>query len=83
MTITGDALRTIVEGSEKIETILYFDDVFLGMVARKTDLTLLTYPGNTLFFYTQAFKPGAYAKMSAAHRYAPVDLLALWQIVDR
>lgn len=83
VTITGDALRTIVEGSEKIETILYFDDVFLGMVARKTDLTLLTYPGNTLFFYTQAFKPGAYAKMSAAHRYAPVDLLALWQIVDR
>ena len=83
VTITGDALRTIVEGSEKSETILYFDDVFLGMVARKTDLTLLTYPGNTLFFYTQAFKPGAYAKMSAAHRYAPVDLLALWQIVDR
>lgn len=83
VTITGDALRTIVETSEKISPILYFDDVFLGMIAKEARLTLLSYPGNTLFFYTQAFDPVSYTKMSAAHRYSPVDLLALWQIVNR
>ena len=83
VTITGDVLRTIVETSEKISPILYFDDVFLGMIAKEARLTLLSYPGNTLFFYTQAFDPVSYTKMSAAHRYSPVDLLALWQIVNR
>lgn len=83
VTIAGDTLRTIVETSEKIGPILYFDDVFLGMIAREAELTLLRYPGNTLFFYNQAFNPSSYSKMSAAHRYGPVDLLALWQIANR
>ena len=83
VTIAGDTLKTIVETSEKIGPILYFDDVFLGMIAREANLTLLTYPGNTLYFFNQAFNPSVYSRMSAAHRYAPVDLLALWQIASR
>ena len=49
-----------VHSQEEIEIEWNFDDVFLGMIAREANLTLLTYPGNTLYFFNQAFNPSVY-----------------------
>lgn len=83
VTIAGDTLATIVKYSEHIGPILYFDDTFLGQVAAITNITLLTYPQGVMEFMWKAYMPGVYMRLSAAHRYTPVDVVALWQLANR
>lgn len=83
VTIAGDTLETIVKYCEHIGPILYFDDVFLGQIATVTNITLLSYPPGIMEFLWKPYLPGTYMKLSAAHRYTPADVIALWQIANR
>lgn len=83
VTIAGDTLSTIVKYSEHIGPILYFDDTFLGQVAAITNITLLTYPQGVMEFMWKAYMPGVYMRLSAAHRYTPADVVAVWQLANR
>ena len=83
VTIAGDTLETIVKYCEYIGPIIYFDDVFLGQIAAITNVTLLSYPGGVMEYMWKSYSPSVYMKLSAAHRYTPADVLALWQIANR
>ena len=83
VTIAGDTLETIVKYCEYIGPIIYFDDVFLGQIAAITNITLLSYPGGVMEYMWKSYSPSVYMKLSAAHRYMPADVLALWQIANR
>lgn len=83
VTIAGDTLRMIVKYCEHIGPIIYFDDVFLGQIAAITDIKLLNYPPGTMEFMNKPYTPSTYTKLAAAHRYTPVDIIALWQLADR
>ena len=83
VTIAGDTLQTIVKYCEHIGPIIYFDDVFLGQIASITNITLLSYPGGVMEFLWKKYNGKTYKKLAAAHRYTPVDIVALWQIANR
>lgn len=83
VTIAGDTLRMIVKYCEHIGPIIYFDDVFLGQIAAITNITLLTYPPGAMEFMNKPYSPSTYTKLVAAHRYTPVDVVALWQLANR
>ena len=83
VTIAGDTLQTIVKYCEYIGPIIYFDDVFLGQIAAITNITLLTYPPGTMEYMWKSYNSKTYSKLSSAHRYTPVDVIALWQIANR
>ena len=57
--------------------------MFLGQIAAITNITLLTYPPGTMEYMWKSYNSKTYAKLSAAHRYTPVDVVALWQIANR
>lgn len=83
VTIAYDTLSMIVKYSEMVGPIIYFDDVFLGQIARKANISLLDYPNKDMYFWAQKYEPIMYSSLVAAHKYAPQDILALWSLGDR
>lgn len=72
-----DVLGKIVEYSSQIGPVIYFDDVFLGQIADKANITLVPMSSRLVFGNTIAFTSSFY-DLWAMHRIGPADRIALW-----
>ena len=77
--ISGDALRGIVETSSTIRPILYFDDVYLGLVARQRGISLIPVPPYKVFFGPIPFN-SFFKQVWGIHRIGPSIRVALWEL---
>ena len=82
LAMTRDVLHTIVERCVDIGPIIYFDDVFLGQIAKIAGITLVPFPYYKVSYTPIAYSGEKYSKIWAVHRYTPTDNVALWQIAS-
>ena len=82
LSMSRDVLPMIVKGCEEIGPIIYFDDVFLGQIAAKRNISIVPYPGGRVFFEPRSFSGKFYKNIWAIHRFSPVDNLAMWQLAN-
>lgn len=80
LAISGDALKGIVETSATIRPILYFDDVFLGFVARERKLQFVPFPVRKMFFQPVDFNVH-FKKAWGIHRIRPAVRIAIWELL--
>ena len=76
VTLTRDVLPVAVNTSATMDSLLYFDDVFLGQVAEKKGIQLLPFNDSKV-----AFSPVPFIyihSLWAIHRMSPADRMALW-----
>ena len=82
LAMSRDVLPIIVKRCVDIGPIIYFDDVFLGQIAKIANITLYPFPWNKVFYYPKTYSGKDYSKLWSIHRYTPVDNIALWQIAN-
>ena len=71
-----DVLQTVVTGSSIVRPVHYVDDVYYGQIFKYFNLTLTN--DERFIKYSQIpFSPYLGYQVAAAHRYSPVDLVAL------
>ena len=82
LAMSRDVLPIIVKRCVDIGPIIYFDDVFLGQIAKIANITLYPFPWNKVFYYPKTYSGKDYSKLWSIHRYTPADNMALWQIAN-
>lgn len=79
LALPKDVLGKIVEYSSQIGPVIYFDDVFLGQIADKANITIVPLSNKLVRPNTDPFTPSFY-KLWAMHRIGPIDRVALWEM---
>ena len=82
LAMSRDVLPIIVKRCVDIGPIIYFDDVFLGQIAKIANISLVPFPWYKVEYYPKAYSGSVYSKLWAVHRYTPVDNMALWQLAN-
>lgn len=82
LAMSRDVLPIIVKRCVDIGPIIYFDDVFLGQIAKIANISLVSFPWNKVYYYPKAYDGKSYSKLWAIHRYTAVDNMALWQMAN-
>ena len=82
LAMTRDVLHTIVQRCVDIGPIIYFDDVFLGQIAKVANISLVSFPYYKVSYSPLAYSGATYSKVWAIHRYTPTDNVAMWQLAN-
>ena len=82
LAMTRDVLHTIVQRCVDIGPIIYFDDVFLGQIAKVGNISLVSFPYYKVSYSPLAYSGATYSKVWAIHRYTPTDNVAMWQLAN-
>lgn len=76
-----DILDIIVRESNHVRPIHYIDDVYYGQIFHARNITLKK-AYNTIHWNQAPLSPSLWKKRAAAHRYSPVDLVAISKLMN-
>ncbi|KAK8802006.1 hypothetical protein WA158_006401 [Blastocystis sp. Blastoise] len=75
-----DVIKLFLNASHTVKPVLYFDDVYLGLLNKQVQIPFSSYPYSVVSFNRVPFSSSSFTDtLLAAHRYTPGDLLYIWE----